>query len=272
MKRTKKIAASVLAALLAFSMLTACGGQPPAGGDAGSGAGNNGSSSNEPDPGTKPGTGDTDETVDISKLTSRAAKYFARQGATGKTRYIRYYDKIAGWEHIEACDGTRRYLYGPARNSEGQDVMLTQVLDVNQQLIYEYAASDPNKVLEAKNDQVSEYAVSNVAYLPYQLSLFSAVEAEPMTIDGIEYYCEKEQQGHCYYCFEKSDTEGLNLRYIVEKSEYSPTWIYEIREVRPTFDPELMRIPEGYERYDINYNGTTNRTYVGTTGKDTYPD
>ena len=143
--------------------------------------------------------------------------------------------------------------------------------------MYEYVAGDENKVLEAKNEQISEYAVSHVSLLPYQLSLFSAVAAEPMRIDGVEYYCEKDETAYwtCYYCFDKADIEGLNLKYIVMEDGEGDSEIIEILEVKAVLDPELLRIPEGYERYDVYYNGTTNeysRTYVGITGKDSYPN
>lgn len=286
MRLTKRIAVCALTALLAASMLTACGGNgngngngsgsSSTGGNTGSNSEANSGSNGETNTETKPGTGKDDTTTDVSKLTSRAAKYFARQGANGKTRYIRYCSKIDGIEQVEACDGRRRYFCGPARDSEDRNIVLIQILDVDQQLLYEYVAGDENKVLDAKNEQISEYAVSNVSFLPYQLSLFSAVAAEPMKIDGVEYYCEKDETAYMtYYCFDKADVEGLNLKYIVKEYGGGTSEIIEIREVKGVFDPELLRIPEGYERYDVYYNGTTNeysRTYVGITRKDSYPN
>lgn len=284
MRLTKRIALCALTALLAISMLTACGGNGNGNGSGSSSTGGNTGSNSEANSGsngetnteTKPGTGKDDTSTDVSKLTSRAAKYFARQGVSGKTRYIRYRDKSTGYETIEACDGKRKYISGPARDSEGRNIVLIQILDVDQQLLYEYVAGDENKVLDAKNEQISEYAVSNVSFLPYQLSLFSTVAAEPMKIDGVEYYCEKDGTAYStYYCFDKADVEGLNLKYIVKEYGGGTSEIMEIREVKPEFDQKLMCIPEGYERYDVYYNGTTNeysRTYVGTTGKDSYPN
>lgn len=284
MRLTKRIAVCTLTALLAISMLTACGGNGNGNGSGSSSTGGNTGSNSEANSGsngetnteTKPGTGKDDTTTDVSKLTSRAAKYFARQGVSGKTRYIRYCSKIDGIERVEACDGRRRYFCGPAMDSEDRLVTEASIIDVNQQLRYRYDVGDKNKELDVASEKIDENDVDHVFYIPYRLSLFSAVEVEPVTIDGVEYYCEKDETAYMtYYCFDKADVEGLNLKYIVKEEGGGLSEIIEIREVKAVFDPELMRIPEGYERYDVYYNGTTNeysRTYVGITGKDSYPN
>lgn len=284
MKLSKRIAIAALAAVMALSMLTACGGDGngngsgslSTGGNTDSNSEANSSSNSETNTETKPGTGKDDTTTDVSRLTSRAAKYFARQGVNGKTRYIRYCSKIDGIERVEACDGRRRYFCGPARDSENRLVTEASIIDVNQQLGYSYCVGDKNKELDVVSEKIDENDVDHVSYIPYRLSLFSAVAAEPMKIDGVEYYCEKDETAYMtYYCFDKADAEGLNLKYIVKEYGDGTSEIIEIREVKAVFDPELLRIPEGYERYDVYYNEMTNeysRTYVGTTGKDGYPN
>ena len=286
MRLTKRIAVCALTALLAVSMLTACGGNgngngngsgsSSTGGNTGSNSEANNGSNSETNTETKPGTGKDDTATDVNKLTSRAAKYFARKGVNGKTRYIRYCSEIDGIERVEACDGQRRYFCGPARDSEDRLVTEVSIIDANQQLRYSYCVGDNNKELDVASEKIYENDVDHVSFIPYRLSLFSAAEVEPVTINGVEYYCEKDETAYLtYYCFDKADVEGLNLKYIVKEYGSGASEIIEIREVKAVLNPELMRIPEGYERYDVYYNETTNeysRTYVGTTGKDSYPN
>ena len=76
------------------------------------------------------------------------------------------------------------------------------------------------------------------------------------------------------YCFDKDDTEGQNLRYLVELTmngdRVSRTVVYKVTNISNTFDAELLQIPEGY---DIRTSENGRFVSTGeTTGKDTYPN
>ena len=276
MRLTRRIAIATLSAVMLFSMLTACGGgeQPPANDGGGTGAeissgSNNGTvpgNDNNADTGT--GAAGDNGTANPSTWTSRAAKYFTRKGVTGKTRYIRYgyinklYDSVE--EVTEACDGTRHYQNVPATDDEFRDIRLNQLYDETKQVLYEYyIGGNGEKMLEVRDDKTLQGWAKNVSYIPYDLSLFRTEPAEPRTIEGVEYYCEKDKNSYCrYYCFDKDDTEGLDLKYIVNIDGSGWETIVKIKEVRPDFDPALMQIPEGY----------TNVKTGEVTGEDSYPN
>lgn len=300
MRLTKRIAVCALTALLAVSMLTACGGNENGSGSGSSSTGGNTGSNSEANSGsngetnteTKPGTGKDDTATDVSKLTSRAAKYFARQGVNGQKKYMRY---TVGWDFdnkgnyspdwlngdwIEACDGRRKYCQNPVEDLENKKYIKAELYDCKEDTYYTWHVFDSGKSITKDSDAVTKIWVSNLSYLPEDFSTFSTTPVEPMRIDNVEYYCERDDELYTkyhqmlrYYCFEKTDVEGLKLKYIVNAN--STVAIIKIDEVTSNFDPDLLRVPEGYKQYDVTYNESTNKyqqTYVGTTGKDSYPN
>lgn len=271
MRLTRRIAIVALSAVMALSMLTACGGgetpSPGGGSGTGTGTGTGGGSSNSTDSGT--GSGKDNTTVDPSTLTSRTAKYFARKGVTGKNRYIRYYDRNTNLEYTEACDGRRRYRQSWAYNEAKPDVKYPYMFlyDVKTQMQYEYHTYNGNKEIQVFNNRVSDDKVKNVYLVPDDADMknYGVKVVDPVTVDGVTYYCEQPYYSDIYYCFAMNDTEGVNLKYAV-KMNWNGTEIkniYEIREVSNHFDPELLRIPEGY--------GVIGK-YPEVTGKDSYPN
>ena len=63
------------------------------------------------------------------------------------------------------------------------------------------------------------------------------------------------------------------MKYIVNAN--STAEVIKVDEVTSNFDPDLLRVPEGYKQYDVTYNESTNKyqqTYIGITGKDSYPN
>lgn len=278
MRLTRRIAIVALSAAMALSMLTACGGgeNPSTGGGNGTGTGtgtSTGNGSGEENGGsTSSGTGtgkDDGTNVDPSILTSRTAKYFARKGVTGKNRYIRYYDRNENLEYTEACDGRRKYRQSWFYRNENPDVKFPYMFlyDVKTQMQYEYCTYNGNKEINIFSNVVSDDKVKNVYLLPDDTDMknYGVKVVDPVTVDGVAYYCEQPYYSDIYYCFAMDDTEGLNLAYAV-KMDWNGTEIkniYEIREVSNHFDPALLRIPEGYSIIG---------KYPEVTGKDSYPD
>ena len=281
MRLTRRIAIVALSAVMALAMLTACGGggNPSTGGGSGTGSGTGTGTGTGTGEGTGGGTGSgtgTGEgggtTIDPSTLTSRTAKYFARKGVTGKNRYIRYYDRNTNLEYTEACDGRRRYQQGWAYNVAKPDVEYPYMFlyDVKTQMQYQYHTYNGNKKIQVFNNRVSDDKAKNVYLVPNDADMknYGVKVVDPVTVDGVTYYCEQPYFSNIYYCFAMNDTEGVNLKYAVEMN-WNGTEIkniYEIREVSNHFDPELLRIPEGCA---IIRDGQLTEE---TTGKDSYPN
>lgn len=269
MRLTRRIAIVALSAVMALAMLTACGGgetpSPGGGSGTGTGAGTGGSSDSSTDSGT--GSGKDNTTVDPSTLTSRTAKYFARKGVTGKMRYIRYYDEEEDWEWVDACDGRRSYCYCPA-SSASERFAVVNLYDIKEKATYSYRPDKQEEsISKDTGSTIFDSQVNTVSFIPSNLSDFSPVAVEPMTIHNVEYYCERERWSSYTYCFEKTDTEGLNLKYVVKSYSSGLQLIYDIKEVKATFDMDLLRIPAGRHIYTLGEGMDYNLT-----GKDTYPN
>ena len=218
------------------------GGDAGTGGDSGNagGSGTGGSGSGEEQPG---------------QYVSRTVKYFRRQGVLGDNKYVLYYAQKMQKEITEACDGRRRALHGWIE-SGSQKVPDVKVLDYKTQTYYEYNSAmtrgdEPIDVVKVtENYDITKGTVHSLNFISTYLESNPPTKASPMTVNNVEYYCERTSSGfglYYYYCFEKSDVEGMNLKYVVHAWDGSRIdEIYEIRRVTSKFDTELLRIPENY--------------------------
>lgn len=239
------------------------GGNTGTGGDSGNGGntGNNDSGSGEEQPG---------------QYVSRTVKYFRRQGVLGTNKYARYYAQKMQREITEVCDGRRRALHGWIESGT-QKIPDVKVFDYKTQRYYEYNSAmtrgnEPIDVVEiTENYGITEGTVCSLNFISTYLEGNPPVKASPMTVNNVEYYCEKTSSGfglYYYYCFEKSDVEGMNLKYVIHAWDgNSIDEIYEIRQVTSRFDMNLLRIPEGYQVMDEHLTLTGE-----VTAKDPYPN
>lgn len=225
------------------------------GGNAGTGgnSGNSGNAGTDGDSGTGGGSGSGEEQP--SQYVSRTVKYFKRQGVLGNSKCVRYYARKLQQEITEVCDGRRRALHGWVKSGT-QIVPDVKVLDYKTQRFYEYNSTwtrgdEPIDVVEITEDYgISNGTVCSLNFLSTYLESNPPIKTSSITIDNVEYYCERTSSGsglYYYYCFEKSDTEGMNLKYVVHAWDGSRIdEIYEIKQVTSKFDIELLRIPENY--------------------------
>lgn len=257
--------------------LTGCGGSGSGSGGnhAGTGGGSSGNGGNTgtgSNSGASSGSGSSG--TDASKYTSRTVKYFTRQGVMGKNKYVRYYAQNLEWEITEACDGRRRALYGCVMS--GSDMIPNvKLMDKKTKWYYEYSSAEtPHRVHITTNYSIlNDSVVQSLNFIGCDLKDYPPAVADPMTINGVEYYCESVWSGtglKYFYCFDKKDVEGTKLKYVVyalNKDLISE--IYEIREVKAKFDQDLLRMPEGYLVIKDNvFDATKNET----TGVDPYPN
>ena len=242
---------------------TGTGGNSGTGGDSGN-SGNTGTGGGSESGEEKPG-----------QYVSRTVKYFKRQGVLGNNKYIRYYSRKIQKEITEVCDGRRRALHGWIESGT-QLLSDVKVLDYKTQRFYEYNSAwtrdnKPVDVVEiTENYGISNSTVCSLNFLSSYMESNPPMEASSITVDNVEYYCERTSSGsglYYYYCFEKSDTEGMNLKYVVHAWDGSRiSEIYEIRQVTSKFDIKLLQIPENYEI--VKDNKATGEV----TGADRYPN
>lgn len=238
--------------------LTGCGsdggGSGENGGNSG-GTGNGGSSGGDENTGnggdSGNGGGSGNEEVKPGKADSRTIKYFTRQGVMGDNKYVRYYAQKTQWEIMEACDGRRRALHGCIVSGYDK-IPDAKIMDYKTQTFYEYNKGNTAQVEVVAiktNYYVDKATVQSLNFIPSDLKLLQPMMADPMTVDGVEYYCEKRSNAaglYDFYCFAKEDLEGTNLKYVVRATSSGVvSEIYEVREVASKFDQKLLQIPEG---------------------------
>ena len=271
MRLSKRVAVGILTSILAVSLMTACGGggggtpngngnQKPSNSGASSGSTENG---DDTDNSGSSGKDDGNNLENPSAMTSRTVKYFMRQVVDGKNRYIRYYNESDDWEVEQACDGNRSYNKGIGSTASERWVV-NFIRDRAEGKLYE--VDTKHNEIRSEDIDINNWTESStgktVRFIPVNMKEFYW-EPGTKTVHGVEYYCER--TFYYAYCFDKDDTEGLKLKYVVEEAGSGMDFVYEIKEVSPKFDPELLRIPENYKLY---YNDK----YIGVTGKDNYPN
>ena len=279
MRLSKRAAMVALTAVMALSILTACGGgNTPSGGNGGTNTGTgtgtgtgSGSGTEEDGSGTGGnGTGKDDGTADPSVHANRMEKYFALQGVVGKKRYIQFLNEEDGLVYTQAYDGTRGVdctYYATSSDNYAEPHPQRYLYDFKNQCYYRI--DEWRKVVERYDGKVGEWRVNTVNYVPTDLT--EAKESVPGTyvVHGTEYYSERIGISLYRYCFAQNDTQGTKLLYIINKGFWgNEEKILAVRAISGQFDINLLRVPEGYKYYIAGENNSLN--YQGLTGKDMY--
>lgn len=276
MRPSKRLAAGVLAAVLALSM-TAC--NPPQQPPASNSTGNN-SSTSIPSASSGSNSSSSEASSSINSqnqatAVSRTDKYFKRLGVgVGKSYYYEL-EAVSGPRQgvveIMTSDGRRVAEKGSGKRVLG---IVTEyghnlkIYDRKTKIIYEvwnesinsFSNEIEKKVVMWKNEEVED----GWPIVPTGMQTFNTM----YTVNGVKYYAEgitPENQTY-FYCFDIDDTEGMNLKFIVEDKGKYQTNVYKFKVIQSQAKMDMLRIPEGYKIYK-GYSST------GTvTSKDTYPN
>ena len=295
MKLKKRIAISAMAAVLAAAMLAGCGGAPAkpststGGNHAGTGGGSSSSSSStssststgdKKDDNTTPPKEDGNKTDKPTVKTSRMSKYY-----TYKENWNQYAYKIrfVGKQNNEVTITTTEIITDGNRVAyrewEGEGAQEKQIsnsigdekkqeafsISLETQIVYQYPfKSNVSGVKMAENANMFE----DLRKFDYPMIVGTR------EVDGKWYYTEtfvdEVGQSQKTFCFEKGDTEGRHLKYILyettagTKKEVGRVVILE--DTQQVNQAEL-RIPEGWPLVDY-----PTMKQIGTTPKDNYPN
>ena len=279
MRLAKRIATVALAAVIALSMLTACGG-------GGSSTGGNSGSTKPDKPGTsdtdKPGTGDNnntekpgdskpskDDTTKIRYADTRTAKYFASKGATQGNVYLEATVKKTGWEGpIVYARRGRTARYNWDFTSTTQKKMYTRenrlaiednvyILDTERKQYDIYTDYYPATEKDMKDAADNVRCANGFFMVPADDSNLQEIKIGECEVNGKKFYAETillrtsgndtSWFGHYFiYCFEKNDVNGTNLKYVVQNDNQGQT-IVTIQKVKSNPDQSLLEIPADYE-------------------------
>ncbi len=276
MRLSKRLAIGMLAAVMALSM-TACGSGNPNENPSSSGSNASSNSSSSASSGSNSSSSEVSSSSNSQNqatAVSRTDKYFKRLGVDPEKSY--YYEE-------ETLTGASRGTLAVV-TSDGVRVGIKSTLPGFDFSIYDKRTKEQYSVWH--NYQVVDTTYEKRVYLDTRQERDSdwplikpgtPVKATTYKVNGVEYYAEKItltdvwRQPTYYYCFDLNDTEGMNLRYIVEPVDYSKDSdeildiIYRINVINNKAHMDMLRVPEGYKFYK-DYE------YVGTTPKDTYPN
>ena len=274
MRRTRKIIAGFLAAVMAVSMLTACGG-PEDGGHGSSDTGQKPSS--QPEQGNEKGDEDkgssTETPTDPVSGKSRTEKYFARVQNTG----VKYHSAAEHWKNgtvIEreeyASDGVRTYqkIWTEKYGWE------THVVDVNQQMAWTYDKEKKTAYCKTYKDPAPVLDLPSILSPKNYLVEKEGYQVGTEVVDNITYTSEYFTDvfgKKISYCFDKDDLEGEELRcMVIDYPDGNREWIEPLLCNQTDFNIKLLQVPEGYEYYRVDDNEPIE--YLGTTPQDNYPD
>mgnify|MGYP004639627127 FL=1 len=279
MRLYKKAAAVLLAAAMAVSMMTACGGD---GGSTGGNGGNNDgkpgtSEGGEENPGDKGDEGKKDDqkddsgnktegkvdlsNVDFSQLpnlSTQSGRPLAMANSySTQSAEVRYGDKCTAYMNVTNLkDGSVAYeksvslkgnFYVEAKTKNGTTTTL--YLDG-----YVYTLF-PQKNVALKYIGNADPGLSSMELV----SITNMVYGKQI-VDGKEYYAEKMQLNLkdkkgpfvqiSTYCY---DAQG-RLAYSFDESQGSSSKVEYIGDILPTADESLFKIPSGYKIYTEDYN------------------
>ena len=286
MRLSKRLAAGVVAAMMALSM-TAC--NPPTQPPASSSTGNNsststpsassGSNSNSSSTASSGNTGDKTDTPASSK-NGRAVKYFDRRDkmkqfdykvVTDEGGYMTYHSTL----HV-VTDGNRWMERLTGGEGDGAYDSIT-VTDIKEKAIYRFTGKEGSEVyrrqpadtdLSGRKATVMRDDIRKWKDYPMTVGM--------CTVDGVLYYSETyydlPNKGTRVYCFDMNDLEGTHLRYVLEQFENvgETTTTRKRKYVTDTTQINYsdLQIPEG--RYLINDNDRNQPEEK--TPKDNYPN
>lgn len=280
MRLAKRIATVTLAAVLAVSMLTACGG-----GGSSTGGNENGGSQKPSNPGVsdtdKPGDGNTenpgnnnetppagDDNTTIRYADTRTAKYFEARHVTQGNVYLEATVKYDGWEGpiVYARKGqTARYNWdfkhtvNTGRSTSENRLAIGDTVYILDTTKKQYAlfTDEYKRATEQDMKEAADSARCANGYfiVPADDSSLKEIKIGECEVNGKKYYAEtmwirtsgddQSWWGHGFiYCF-----EGNDLKYVVQKkSDGSMDAMVTIKNVKPNPDQSLMEIPADYEQ------------------------
>lgn len=281
MRLSRRLAIGMLAAVMALSM-TACGGgnasenPSSSGNNASSNSSSSASSGSNSSSSSSSASSDSNSQNQVTAV-SRTDKYFKRLGVDPEKSY--YYEKETltgasrGTLAVVTSDGVR---IGIKSTLPGFDFAIYDKRTKEQYSVwhnYQIEGTTYEKRVECSTEEHNDWPLIKPG---------TPVKATTHKVNGVEYYAEEitltDSWGYkstYYYCFDLNDTEGMNLRYIVEPVDYSNDSdeildiIYRINIINNKAHMDMLRIPEGYNFYKWIHN---DRQYVGLTPKDTYPN
>lgn len=307
MRLSKRLAVGVMAAVMALSMLTACGGGNPNENPSSSSASNassnssssasSGSNSNSSSSSASTGS-ENKENTHISSKDSRAAKYFNRREKMTQYTYKAQIETTAHGETSNktikvVTDGVRDFSY--MKGSFGSTNEFTSITDKRTKMVsfipknsdgsdgkevYQYSYTNSNINSDYGNPQYIE----SVAMQGDPRKSSYPVTVGTTMVDGTLYYSETygPESGigtKWTYCFDAGDVEGNNLRYAIMESSWQMAGMTDekvkikIIENTTNVDYKLLQVPEGYEIViHKEDNGTWWERTKETTPKDNYPN
>lgn len=284
MRLSKRLAVGVLAAVMALSMMTACGGS------GGNGTGGNPSSK----PGQTPpssgsssssssssGTGGSSSTT-APTLNARSTKYFNRWEKLNRFTYKVWMQLTDDGETTVSTirlvtDGVRYSFQQWDEKGESDWRVLTDTKTKQTNYIYDdfvlRKTQSDSMTSEGSPDYLKQLSMSGDSrHLNMPMTVGTTM------VDGTLYYSETYEESvggasrKFVYCFDAGDLEGRNLRYVLEEGAYmgtsglqKATVKMKILENAETVDYDALRVPEGYDLL-------VDDEEKGTTPKDNYPN
>lgn len=251
MRLSKRIAAGVLSAMLAVSMLAGCGNT--ANKDTAS-SGNNSSSGNNTSAGTSTGNSNTNNSSSsassepenvlktVTWTNSKTNQYFKANGATSNKCYFDATVKYLGEETPVkiAVEGKNLYIYFGEAGFENRAYLFKNdaifVLDSKSKTYDEY---------NTKHDGgygVYKESVKLYITFPTETNSSSTIITSKERLYGTIYDCEMFRMDDAFYryCY-----EGTELRYILMGSQ---GYVIKINKLTASPDSKLFEIPEGYTK------------------------
>lgn len=275
MRMAKRIAVSLLAAAMALTMLTACGGSNQPEQPANSNSGNNSTTEPaKPEPGKDDSTekpGDEkpaqDDTTRTRYAETRTANYFASRNLAQDNVYLKAALKISKREYpiVYARKGqAARYQRNFSSIHPVTETVLGQdVLAING-VVYEMSVKDKQYSLYTDYYDASEWKMEKAAnriycadgefVIPANDGDIVNIETGTYDVDGKTYYAEKirvktdpeitfDATREYIYCFEKN---GNDLKYIVHEENCQDN-ILIIKTMHSDPDSDLLEIPVDYK-------------------------
>ncbi len=282
MRLSRRLAIGMLAAVMALSM-TACGGgnanenssssgsNAPSNSSSSASSGSNSSSSS-----SSSASSDSNSQNQVTAV-SRTDKYFKRLGVDPEKSYYYELETLNGADGgavtTQTSDGVRVGRIWKLKGINSADLRIYDRRTKEEWSVYN---NYPWGSGEDKERVVWEMNGTYFKGWPL-IEIGTPVKATTHKVNGVEYYAEEitlinvKNQPTYYYCFDLDDTEGMNLRYIVEPEDYGKNSdkvldvIYKFNAISGKANMNMLRVPEGYKLYK-------DRKCVGTTSKDTYPN
>lgn len=289
MRLSKRLAVGVLAAVMALSMLTACGGgnanenPSSSGSNAPSNSSSSASSGSNSSSSSSPASSDSNSQNQVTAV-SRTDKYFKRLGVDPDKSYYYELETLNGASGgsltTQTSDGVRVGRIWKLKGIDSADLRIYDRRTKEEWCVYNNypwgSGEDKERV---------EWEMKGTYFKGWPLiEIGTPVKATTHKVNGVEYYAEEvmltnvKNQPTYYYCFDLNDTEGMNLRYIVEPEDYGKNSdkvldvIYKFNAISGKANMNMLRVPEGYKLYKVSHVMGVQDEYMGTTPKDNYPN